>query len=57
LIAEKQMKLVDNIVELKKMLVGIGTDVTGEIRSGGMEFFDPAQGQAISKYVFNRLVL
>jgi hypothetical protein len=22
-----------------------------------MEFFDPAQGQAISKYVFNRLVL
>lgn len=48
------MKLVENVMELKKMLVGIGTEVAPGMPSGGMEFFDAAQGQAISKYIFNR---
>ena len=52
--AEKQMKLVENVMELKKMLVGIGTEVAAGMPSGGLEFFDAAQGQAISKYIFNR---
>lgn len=56
-IKEKQMKLVDNIIELKQMLVGIGsgTELTGQTPSGGMEFFDDAQGQVISKYIFGSL--
>jgi len=52
---EKPLTLVENIVELKKMLVGVGQEVSGNVRSGGMEFFDVAQGQAISSYVFSSL--
>lgn len=54
-VKDKQMSLVENVMELKKMLVGIGTDGVAGLPSGGMEFFDEAQGQAITKYIFNSL--
>ncbi|KAL8598332.1 hypothetical protein ACOMHN_047653 [Nucella lapillus] len=50
-----QMSLVENVLELKRMLVGIGTEGAARTPSGGMEFFDEAQGQAITKYIFNSL--
>ena len=46
--------MVDNIVELKKMLVGVGAEMAGPQQGGGIEFFDSAQGQAISSYIFTR---
>lgn len=50
------MSLVDNMKELKKMLVGIGIETGPNVPSGGLEFFDVADGQAISKYIFDRLI-
>ena len=41
-------------MEWKKMLVGIGSEGAGGLPSGGMEFFDVAQGQLASSYVFSR---
>ncbi|KAK7109131.1 ciliary-associated calcium-binding coiled-coil protein 1-like isoform X2 [Littorina saxatilis] len=54
-IKEKQMKLVDNLTEFKKMLIGIAAEVSPGVPSGGMEFFDPTQAQAISEYIFRSL--
>ncbi|XP_076439420.1 ciliary-associated calcium-binding coiled-coil protein 1-like isoform X2 [Babylonia areolata] len=54
-VKDKQMTLVDNVLELKKMLVGIGSDGASGLPSGGMEFFDEAQGQAVTSYISNSL--
>ncbi|KAK7465959.1 hypothetical protein BaRGS_00037497, partial [Batillaria attramentaria] len=52
---EKQMSLVDNVKEMKLLLVGIGTEVAGDVPGGGMEFLEPAQALAVSDYIFNSL--
>ncbi|XP_041368740.1 ciliary-associated calcium-binding coiled-coil protein 1-like isoform X2 [Gigantopelta aegis] len=51
-VKEKQMSLVDNLRELKKMLMGIGME--GQATNyGGLEFFDTQKAKAITDYVYS----
>eukprot|EP00058_Branchiostoma_floridae_P023607 XP_002609097.1 hypothetical protein BRAFLDRAFT_91070 [Branchiostoma floridae] len=51
--AEKQMSLVDNLKELKKMLVGIGQE-TPEV-TGGLDFFNTDQAKLLTDYITKSL--
>lgn len=51
-IKEKQMNMVDNVNELKKMLVGIGLD---DVKSAGLDFFDLNHAKLITEYVYTTL--
>ena len=51
---DKQMTLVENILELKKMLVGISTDLLPDQPSGGLDVFSAMEAQDISNYIFIR---
>ena len=43
------MNMVDNVNELKKMLVGIGLD---DVKSAGLDFFDPNHAKLITEYIY-----
>ena len=43
------MNMVDNVNELKKMLVGIGLD---DVKSAGLDFFDLSHAKLITEYVY-----
>ena len=47
--SEKQMAIVDNIRELKKMITGIGQE--GGESSGGLECFSVEQAKPVTDYV------
>ena len=48
-LSEKHMNMVDNVNELKKMLVGIGLD---DVKSAGLDFFDLSHAKLITEYVY-----
>ncbi|XP_078668428.1 ciliary-associated calcium-binding coiled-coil protein 1-like isoform X2 [Branchiostoma floridae x Branchiostoma belcheri] len=52
-IREKQMSLVDNLKELKKMLVGIGQE-NPEV-TGGLDFFNTDQAKLLTNYITESL--
>ena len=51
---EKQMAIVDNLKELKKMMTGVGQE--GPEHSGGLECFSVEQVKLITDYIHRRSV-
>lgn len=54
LFPEKHLSLVENLKEMKKMLVGIGAESGPDMQYGGLEFFDVNQAKEITNYLYTR---
>ncbi|XP_071090348.1 ciliary-associated calcium-binding coiled-coil protein 1-like [Haliotis cracherodii] len=51
-VKEKHLSLVENLKEMKKMLVGIGAESGPDMQYGGLEFFDVNQAKEITNYLY-----
>ncbi|XP_067657637.1 ciliary-associated calcium-binding coiled-coil protein 1-like isoform X2 [Haliotis asinina] len=52
-VKEKHLSLVENLKEMKKMLVGIGAENGPDMQYGGLEFFDVNQAKDITNYLYS----
>lgn len=54
-IRDEKLTLVETFLAFRKMLVGITADLTADLESGGLEFFNADQAKAITKYLHSSL--